>query len=567
MVTGFYFLVFILSVILALKCFLQNKNIDTLFVLFFISIIINCMGRYLLAASDGLEMALWANKFLYLGGVYTPLLVVLVLARLCDIKIPRILVCLMTLHSTVVMGFVLTIEKYDFYYKSVELVHENGYSYLVKTYGTMHILYPLMMILYAVIMLIFICQAIRKRHYISFRIVATMGITCFAIFITYILERILDLKVSVLSIGYLIGIYLLIRWFNYINMYDMSSNVVTTVEKMKEYGYIVFDNNYCYVNANSMIKEVFPEVNQWKVEKAVTPSDSFLYNEVIKYLIEYDGKEKNDKKIKVGDSFFQLTIRDIEYGKKGKIGYLLEFSDRTVEQKYYNAIEEYNSNLEKEVNKQTEHILYMKDMMVFRMADMIEDRDSNTGGHVKRTSEVVKIFANKLVSYCKEFGFDESFLKQVVKAAPMHDLGKIAIEDAVLRKPGKYTEEEFAEMKRHTTEGSRIVERIMSGVEDDKFVQIAKNVAHYHHEKWNGQGYPCGLSGNDIPVEARIMALADVFDALVSKRCYKDALSYKKAYEIIEESLGTHFDAKLGEIFLTCNNELEMLYDSLDEVG
>ena len=563
MVTGFYFLVFILSVILAMKCLLQNKNIDTLFVLFFATIIINCMGRYLLAISEGLEMAIWANKFLYLGGVYAPLFAVMVLARLCDIKIPRLLICLMSLYSTIVMGFVLTIGKSDVYYKNVELVHENGYSYLLKTYGSMHILYPIMMILYAISMLVFICRAFRKRNYISFRIVTTIGITCFAIIVTYILERVLGLRVSILSVAYLIGIYLLIRWFNYINMYDMSSNVVTTVEKMKEYGYIVFDKNYRYINANTMIKEVFPEVNQWEVEKPVTESDSFLYTEVIKYLVEYAGKEKSDKKIKVGDIYFQLTIRDIEYGKKGKIGYLLEFADRTVEQKYYHAIEEYNSNLEKEVNKQTAHILYIKDMMVFRMADMIEDRDSNTGGHVKRTSEVVKIFANKLIPYCKEFGFDSSFLALVEKAAPMHDLGKIAIEDAVLRKPGKYTEEEFAEMKRHTTEGARIVERVMYGVEDDRFVQIAKNIAHYHHEKWNGQGYPCGLSEKDIPVEARIMALADVFDALVSKRCYKEAFSYEKAFEIIEESLGTHFDVELGRIFLTCKEELVMLYESL----
>lgn len=146
----------------------------------------------------------------------------------------------------------------------------------------------------------------------------------------------------------------------------------------------------------------------------------------------------------------------------------------------------------------------------------------------------------------------------------MHDLGKISISDAVLRKPGKYTEEEFAEMKKHTTEGARIVESILSGVEDDKFVQIAKNVAHYHHEKWNGQGYPCGIAGEEIPMEARIMALADVFDALVSKRCYKDAFSYDKAFIIIEESLGTHFDPKLGSIFLTCRKELEMLYNNLN---
>lgn len=563
MVTWFYFLVFILSLTLALKCLVQNKNIDTLFVLFFSAIIINCMGRYLLAASGGLEMAIWANKFLYVGGVYAPLLAVLVLTRLCNITVPRILTRCMTLYSSIVLCFVLTIGKYDIYYKSVEFAHENGYSYLIKTYGPMHVLYPIMMILYAISMLVITYKAFRKRHYISFRIVTILSITCFSIIIMYILERAIGLKISFLSVGYLIGIYLLIRHFNYLNMYDMSSNIITTVDKMKEYGYIVFDNNYCYINANTMIKEMFPEVNQWEVDKAVTPSDSILYNEVVMYLVGYHKKEKCDKKIKVGDSFFELTIREIEYGKKGKIGYLIEFSDRTVEQKYYNTIEEYNSNLEKEVNEKTAYILHIKDMMVLGMADMVENRDNNTGGHIKRTSEVVKILTNKLLPYCNEFGFDNSFLSLVAKAAPMHDLGKIAIEDAVLRKPGKYTEEEFVEMKRHTTEGARIVESLLHGVEDDKFVRIAKNVAHYHHEKWNGQGYPRGISGEDIPVEARIMALADVFDALVSKRCYKDAFSYDKAFEIIEESLGTHFDPELGRIFLTCKKELEMLYESL----
>ena len=143
----------------------------------------------------------------------------------------------------------------------------------------------------------------------------------------------------------------------------------------------------------------------------------------------------------------------------------------------------------------------------------------------------------------------------------MHDLGKIAIDDAVLRKPGKYTDEEFSQMKKHAEEGAKIVENILQGVEDDSFVQIAKNIAHYHHEKWNGKGYPLGLAGENIPIEARIMALADVFDALVSKRCYKEAFSYDKAFCIIEESLGEHFDPELGRIFVECRPELEALYD------
>ncbi len=563
MVVWFYFIVFALSLLLALKCLIQNKNIDTLFMLFFCSIIVNCAGRYFLAASEGLEMAIWANKFLYIGGVYTPVLAVLVLARLCDIKIPRILAGFMISFSTIVLGFVLTIGKYDIYYKNVELAHGNGYSYLIKTYGPMHILYPIMMVVYAIIMLLFMYMAFQKRHYISFRIVTTMSVTCLAIIIIYILERLTGLTISLLSVGYLIGIYMLIRQFNYLNMYDMSSNIIATVDKMKEYGYIVFDDKYRFISANPMIKQLFPEINQWEVDKAVKASDSFLYDDVIKYLVECNGTVGNSKIIHVKNSFYQLSIREITYAKKGRIGYLLEFTDRTVEQKYYRTIEEYNLNLEKEVNEKTAHILHIKDMMVLGMADMVENRDNNTGGHIKRTSAVVRIFSDRLMEHCDEFGFDAAFLSLVAKAAPMHDLGKISIEDAVLRKPGKYTKEEFAEMKRHTTEGARIVESLMRGVEDKEFVQIAKNVAHYHHEKWNGQGYPTRISGEDIPIEARIMALADVFDALVSKRCYKEAFSYQKAYEIIEDSLGTHFDPKLGRIFLTCKEELEQLYESM----
>lgn len=224
-------------------------------------------------------------------------------------------------------------------------------------------------------------------------------------------------------------------------------------------------------------------------------------------------------------------------------------------------LEDLRRSLEKQVDEKTAHIQYIKDMMVLGMAEMVESRDSNTGGHIKRTSEVIKVFSRKLKKNKHLQGIDEKLLLNIEKAAPMHDLGKIAISDAVLRKPEKYTEEEFNEMKRHSAEGAKIVENILRGVEDDEFVEIAKNIAHYHHEKWNGKGYPDGLSKTDIPVEARIMALADVFDALVSKRCYKEAFTYEKAFSIIEESLGEHFDPEIGLVFLDCKDELIALYN------
>ncbi len=119
-------------------------------------------------------------------------------------------------------------------------------------------------------------------------------------------------------------------------------------------------------------------------------------------------------------------------------------------------------------------------------------------------------------------------------------------------------------MKKHAAEGARIVDEILRGVEEESFVEIAVNVAYYHHEKWDGTGYPVGLSGEDIPIEARIMALADVFDALVSRRYYKDAFTYDRAFQIMEESLGSHFDPELGKLFISCRPELEQLYSDLE---
>ena len=203
--------------------------------------------------------------------------------------------------------------------------------------------------------------------------------------------------------------------------------------------------------------------------------------------------------------------------------------------------------------------------IVLGMADIIENRDISTGGHIKRTSGAVAIFARELEKYGKEFNFSERFLEHVIRAAPMHDLGKIAVDDRLLRKPGKFTPEEFEEMKSHSAKGAEIVEKVLSGVEDTKFVQIAKNIAKYHHEKWNGRGYPEKLSEDDIPMEARIMALADVFDALVSKRYYKEKMSYDEAFVIMEESLGSHFDPVLGRLFINCRNELEEFYNNVED--
>ncbi len=559
MVSSLYLLTFIASVVMTGWFLLRNKKTDNLYVIFCLLVIINSLGRYLLSISDNLGMALTANKLIYVGGCYCPLFIVLALRQLCGIRISKVITGGMTLFSTVMMGFVLTIGHSSIYYKDVQLAEGDGYHYLIKTYGPAHSAYVAMVLLYGLLIVYYLIYAIRRRSHISVRTVSVISVMGMGVVIAYLLERLLKSKVSYVSLGYLAAAVCLVYLLERINIYDLTANIAVSVERLGEYGYIEFDRKYRYVNANSYAKELFPAIEEeWRIDAPVPVSDSYLYREVVLWLKEssYDGS----KMISVNGRYIQMSVRDIMRGRGRKAGYLVELIDRTSEQNYLDAIENYNSNLQKEVARKTADIVHIKDMMVLGMAAMVESRDNSTGGHIKRTSRVVEIFSDRLSDCLDEFGISEEFLQMVIKAAPMHDLGKIAVPDSVLQKQGKFTDEEYEIMKRHSAEGARIVNDILKGVESEEFVRVAVNVAHYHHEKWNGQGYPTGIKGEEIPIEARIMALADVFDALVSKRCYKDAYSFDTAFGIIEESLGTQFDPELGRVFLTCRKELEQFY-------
>ena len=217
----------------------------------------------------------------------------------------------------------------------------------------------------------------------------------------------------------------------------------------------------------------------------------------------------------------------------------------------------YNEELQKEVAAKTERIVTLHDQFVMGMATMVEGRDNSTGGHIRRTSTGVKMLVEEMQ---KDVQLSDSFCEKIIKAAPMHDLGKIAIDDSILRKPGRFTPEEFEVMKTHSAEGARIVSDILKDTDDEEFRKIAVNVAHYHHERVDGSGYPDGLKGDEIPLEARIMAIADVYDALVSKRVYKESYSFEKADRIIIEGMGTQFDPSLQPYYEAARPKLEAYY-------
>lgn len=195
--------------------------------------------------------------------------------------------------------------------------------------------------------------------------------------------------------------------------------------------------------------------------------------------------------------------------------------------------------------------------MVMGFATLVENRDGNTGGHIRRTTTYVEILAKELKNrglYKDEL--TEDYIKNLVMAAPMHDVGKIAIPDAILQKPGKLTAEEFAVMKTHAAKGGEIIRETFQSMGYEEYEKIAYQVARFHHEKWNGKGYPESLSRRKIPLCARIMAVADVFDAVSAKRCYRDAMPLEQCFEIIENGSGQDFDPFIADVFLDMKEEI-----------
>lgn len=240
------------------------------------------------------------------------------------------------------------------------------------------------------------------------------------------------------------------------------------------------------------------------------------------------------------------------------------YYNRNKATRYAEELKNYQATLEERVEEQTKKIkeqtlerIQMQESVIEGMAAIIESRDNSTGEHVRNTKRYVSMIADYMLEhgiYPEEV--DEQFTEYIRSAAPLHDVGKILISDVILNKPGKFTPEEFEIMKTHALLGEEIVEKILDNNTEPELLQMAKDVVCGHHEKWDGSGYPSGLSGEMIPLAARIMAVADVFDALVCKRVYKEAMAEEEAYTILREDSGKHFDPVIVDVFFQIRDEV-----------
>lgn len=232
-----------------------------------------------------------------------------------------------------------------------------------------------------------------------------------------------------------------------------------------------------------------------------------------------------------------------------------------------------NNYLEQEVARRTREVTAIQDVTIMVMASLAETRDTETGNHIRRTQHYVKELAHRLQNHPRFADFlTERNIEMLFKSAPLHDIGKVGIPDRILLKPGKLTPEEFEIMKTHTTLGRDAIDHAegMLGMSVD-FLNMAKEIALSHQEKWDGSGYPQGLAGDDIPISARLMAVADVYDALISRRVYKDPMPHEQAVDIIRKGRAQHFDPDVTDVFLDASEAFrqiaERYADSDDDIN
>ena len=562
-IKSYYCTLFIISLAFTLiYAIVYRKRFNVFITLIFSFIPIATLGYCFISQATDINEAINGIKLTYIGGCYLNLFLVYAILDLSDIKLRKWVRILLFVITSMALLSALTIGRSQIFYKSITGEMVNGLFVIKKEYGPCHSIYYAILVLYILICLAVNIYSLRKKMTVSNKIIKLLLCCELASTFCFFIGKILSTKIELIPLGYIGSAFVLLLVVRRIALCDITGSIIETIALNGETGFISFNYEFEYLGSNTLARQVFPALKDLKIDESAC-KNAEINKEIISRIKEFIINEKKCSFFKdCDDKIYQIDIKRM-YDEKKRTGYILYIQDDTKDQKYISLLNGFNDKLRNEVNQKTEHIVKMHNNLILGMATMVESRDNSTGGHIKRTSEVVSLLINEILKdQYNPFKLSAEFCHNIIKAAPMHDLGKIAVDDAILRKPGRFTDEEFEVMKTHAAEGARIVHEILKGTDDMAFHLLAENVAHYHHERWDGSGYPEGLKGEEIPMEARIMAIADVYDALVSKRVYKEAMPFEKANSIMMESFGKHFDKQLEKYYVAALPKLEAYYSS-----
>ena len=535
----------------------EGQKLTTIISIMFFLVCLGALGRSLSADE---ALMIYANKIEYLGACNAFSIFVILYGLYMDIHIPRWLKIVMIGSGYVMTVFTCTFDMNTWYYRSFRVDIVKGVPVMVKEYGPMHTVYVIMLASYLVgIVAMYVYRRIvtiknKRRYSKALAIVAIAPITA------YIIEKISGSTLELLPYGLIISdVYLIYLIGN--RFYDINSIALDMVYETSGDAIIIETMFHEYEGANQLARTMFPELRKMAIgENYETKAPAFAAMREQLTAIS----EKGETYV-YDDHQYRVTFRDINV-KDRQAGHILTLRDITMEMEHTKLLESYREELEENVERKTEQLRNFQEQMLFGFASLVENKNATTGGHIRRTSDYVDAITRELWNegkYAEEI--TKAYIKRLHRVAPLHDIGKVTISDDILDKPGKLTPEEFEIMKTHTTEGARIIDVLMKNTGDGADYELARKVALYHHEKWNGAGYPEGLSEKQIPLCARIMAVADVFDALVSSRPYKPAFSMDKAFQIMLEERGTHFDPLILDVFIRIRPEIEQIFSQFGD--
>ena len=539
------------------------KGIDPLYVLSSFIITTSIFGYFLYVSADNYESLMYANAVAYIGGIFLPMIMVFMLSDFSGSKLPVWFKIFIVSANLLLFLIVLLSFKFHFYYQT-SFYDPEGSVPLVSTPGPGYYFRLVILAVEVILCIFFTVLTFIGRKTASWKTMWIFLSFMIVTIVAYAATSIAHVNHGYVAFAYLACQVALLYTINKFQLYNITSS--TQGRAM-----VTFDRRLRLTGFNTQATTIFPDVGKTRIDTEII-TDSYALNEVLRWI------RKNTPSLKIGSTItkdfiinensltdnihIKCRFSPISFGfAKVIAGYMLEMIDETEQINKINELNLTGVKLKQEAERQTKRAENLQGSVILGMASMIESRDNSTGGHINRTSACVQLFVEEIKKTGK-YNMSENYWSNVINAAPLHDLGKIAVDDRILRKHKELTDEEYLEMQRHAEVGAEIVQQVLADVNDKDFIRVASNVAHYHHEKYNGTGYPDGLSGNRIPFEARIMALADVFDALVSKRYYKETMSYDQAFDIIRKDLNTHFDPELGKIFLKMKDKIIALYES-----
>ena len=562
-VTVFYGLLFLLAVLNLMVFIVFRTRSNNFFYGLFLLLAAAANGGYLFVAlSHSLGEAIMATKISYMGGCFLPSILLICVIEFCQLRIGWIGRLILVTGAFAEFVMVLTIGYSDVFYKDLSFSRADHLSRLGYATGSGYMVFVVVVYLYLLSILGVCIYAFREKTSVSYKNMVYLLAAALIAALAYFVLRYLYLQINFVPLAFALDGIIILSLQHRLAIYDVSATVAESILNQGNYGYIVLDRHKNFIASDEAARHFFPQVQPLHVDFSLPQDDPFFMkltelmarlddtlNGTVGYM-ENHGRE------------YKIEVEYLTAANGHKNGYYVEMTDATEVRENERRILNYNEKLKSAVAEETKHLKDVQDQMLLGMANMIENRDNSTGGHIRRTSMGVKILVKELMARDEWDGiFTAKYCEAMIKAAPLHDVGKIAVDDDILKKPGRFTPGEFEQMKMHAPKGAELLHSVIAGIEDPYFVQIAENMAHYHHERWNGTGYPDKLQGDAIPMEARVMAIADVYDALVSKRCYKDAMTYEEAANIIMEGMGTQFDPSLEDVFVTCRPRLERYYD------